>query len=316
STMMDLTKLKPPQITFYCSAFSVLITLHLTIQLVSQHLFHWKNPKEQKAILVIVLMAPIYALVSFVGWLDVKGSETFFLFLESIKECYEALVRSTMMDLTKLKPPQITFYCSAFSVLITLHLTIQLVSQHLFHWKNPKEQKAILVIVLMAPIYALVSFVGWLDVKGSETFFLFLESIKECYEALVIAKYSYLNISISKNIVPDGIKGREISPFFPNDSLPASCSPSGSPHSQTLEVLDMAIRGHPTSVLYLDDCFTNHRVLSVLVELDIHYRSQCLGTNRSKIRYHDGGGGDGDYGDEKMQKKRKKLPTETVTWRH
>ncbi|CAN6987140.1 unnamed protein product [Brassica oleracea var. botrytis] len=47
--MMDLTKLKPPQITFYCSAFSVLITLHLTIQLVSQHLFHWKNPKEQKA---------------------------------------------------------------------------------------------------------------------------------------------------------------------------------------------------------------------------------------------------------------------------
>ncbi|KAH0894425.1 hypothetical protein HID58_056854, partial [Brassica napus] len=132
---------------------------------------------------------------------------------------------STMMDLTKLKPPQITFYCSAFSVLITLHLTIQLVSQHLFHWKNPKEQKAILVIVLMAPIYALVSFVGWLDVKGSETFFLFLESIKECYEALVIAKflalmYSYLNISISKNIVPDGIKGREISPFFPNDSLP------------------------------------------------------------------------------------------------
>ena len=89
---MDLTKLKPPQITFYCSAFSVLITLHLTIQLVSQHLFHWKNPKEQKAILVIVLMAPIYALVSFVGWLDVKGSETFFLFLESIKECYEALV--------------------------------------------------------------------------------------------------------------------------------------------------------------------------------------------------------------------------------
>ncbi|KAL0679472.1 hypothetical protein Bca4012_007453 [Brassica carinata] len=172
-----------------------------------------------------------------------------------------------MMDLTKLKPPQITFYCSAFSVLITLHLTIQLVSQHLFHWKNPKEQKAILVIVLMAPIYALVSFVGWLDVKGSETFFLFLESIKECYEALVIAKflalmYSYLNISISKNIVPDGIKGREISPFFPNDSLPASCSPSGSPHSQTLEVLDMAIRGHPTSVLYLDDCFTNHRELA------------------------------------------------------
>lgn len=37
-------------------------------------------------------MAPIYAVVSFIGLLEVKGSETFFLFLESIKKCYEALV--------------------------------------------------------------------------------------------------------------------------------------------------------------------------------------------------------------------------------
>ncbi|KAK4858107.1 hypothetical protein QYF36_011167 [Acer negundo] len=72
----------------------------------------------------------------------------------------------------------------------------------------------------MAPIYAIVSFVGFLDIKGSKPFFTFLESIKECYEALVIAKfialmYSYLNISISKNIVPDEIKGREIHHSFP-----------------------------------------------------------------------------------------------------
>ncbi|KAJ6725073.1 DUF300 FAMILY PROTEIN [Salix viminalis] len=44
--------------------------------------------------------------------------------------------------------------------------------------------------------------------SGSEVFFTFLDSVKECYEALVIAKflsllYSYLKISISKNIVPD-----------------------------------------------------------------------------------------------------------------
>ncbi|VVB12191.1 unnamed protein product [Arabis nemorensis] len=125
-----------------------------------------------------------------------------------------------MESLMNLKPPLITFYASAFSVLLTLYFTIQLVSQHLFHWKNPKEQKAILIIVLMAPIYAIVSFIGLYYVKGGEIFFLFLESIKECYEALVIAKflalmYSFLNISISKNIVPDGIKGREIHHSFP-----------------------------------------------------------------------------------------------------
>lgn len=72
----------------------------------------------------------------------------------------------------------------------------------------------------MAPLYAIVSFVGVVDILGSKTFFTFLESVKECYEALVIAKfmalmYSYLNISISKNIVPDEVKGREIHHSFP-----------------------------------------------------------------------------------------------------
>lgn len=72
----------------------------------------------------------------------------------------------------------------------------------------------------MAPIYGVTSYVALVDFMGSAVFFTFLESIKECYEALVIAQflgllYSYLNISISKNIVPDGIKGREIHHTFP-----------------------------------------------------------------------------------------------------
>lgn len=104
--------------------------------------------------------------------------------------------------------------------MLSLHFTVQLMSQHLFYWKNPKEQKAIIIIILMAPIYAIHSFIGLVNVAGSKPFFMYLESIKECYEALVIAKflalmYSYLNISISKNIVPDEIKGREIHHSFP-----------------------------------------------------------------------------------------------------
>nr|AFK39908.1 unknown [Medicago truncatula] len=104
--------------------------------------------------------------------------------------------------------------------MLSMHFTLQLLSQHLFYWKNPKEQKAIIIIILMAPIYAIVSFVGLLDIRGSKEFFTLLESIKECYEAFVIAKflslmYSYLKISITKNIVPDEIKGREIHHSFP-----------------------------------------------------------------------------------------------------
>ncbi|GKV18601.1 hypothetical protein SLEP1_g28960 [Rubroshorea leprosula] len=124
------------------------------------------------------------------------------------------------MDLSTLDRGQITLLGASFCVVLTLHFTVKLLSQHLFYWKNPKEQKAIIIIILMAPIYAIDSFVGLLDIRGSKAFFMFLDSIKECYEALVIAKflalmYSYLNISISKNIVPDGIKGREIHHSFP-----------------------------------------------------------------------------------------------------
>ncbi|KAG0496233.1 hypothetical protein HPP92_000924 [Vanilla planifolia] len=124
------------------------------------------------------------------------------------------------MDLTKMDPGTLTLLGAACGVMLTMHFTIQLLSQHLFYWKNPKEQKAIIIIILMAPLYAVDSFVGLLDIRGSKAFFTFLDSVKECYEALVIAKfmglmYSYLNISLSKNIVPDEIKGREIHHSFP-----------------------------------------------------------------------------------------------------
>ncbi|XP_015065838.1 transmembrane protein 184C-like [Solanum pennellii] len=124
------------------------------------------------------------------------------------------------MDFASMDRAQLTMVGSGFSALLSMHFTIQLLSQHLFFWKNPKEQKAIIMIICMAPLYAIDSFVGLLDIRGSKTFFMFLDSVKECYEAVAIAKflalmYSYLNISISKNIVPDEIKGREIHHSFP-----------------------------------------------------------------------------------------------------
>lgn len=125
-----------------------------------------------------------------------------------------------MIEFSPLNRGQVILYGTGSCVVLSVLFTVQLLSQHLSHWKNPKEQKAIVVIILMAPIYGVVSYIGLRDFMGSTEFFTFLESIKECYEALVIAKflalmYSYLNISISKNIVPDGIKGREIHHSFP-----------------------------------------------------------------------------------------------------
>lgn len=91
---MDISSLNRGQITLMGASVCVMLTMHFTVQLLSQHLFYWKNPKEQKAIVIIILMAPIYAIDSFVGLVDVRGSKPFFTFLESIKECYEALVSS------------------------------------------------------------------------------------------------------------------------------------------------------------------------------------------------------------------------------
>lgn len=87
-----------------------------------------------------------------------------------------------------------TLMGASVCVMLCLHFSIQLVSQHYISWKKPKEQKAIVIIVLMAPLYAIDSYVGLLDIQGSETFFTFLDSVKECYEALV--SFSAIQISV------------------------------------------------------------------------------------------------------------------------
>jgi len=83
----------PAQIVLYGSTLCVMITVHFAMKLLAQHVLNWKKPKEQKAIVIIILMAPLYAVDSYVGLINFFGSEAFFTFLDSIKECYEALVR-------------------------------------------------------------------------------------------------------------------------------------------------------------------------------------------------------------------------------
>lgn len=174
---------------------------------------------------------------------------------------------------------QVTLLGSAACVMLTMHFTVQLLSQHLFFWKNPKEQKAIIIIILMAPIYAIVSFVGLVDIQGSKPFFMYLDSIKECYEALVIAKflgllYSYLKISTSKNIVPDEIKGREI-----HHSFPMTLFQPRTVHldHKTLKLLKLwtwqFVVVRPICSFFYDN-ITDSWNISQLVELDIYHHSQ------------------------------------------
>lgn len=152
------------QLTLLGTGSCVVLTVLFTVKLLFQHVSHWKNPKEQTAIMIIIFMAPLYAIVSFVGLLDFMGSKSFFTTLESIKECYEALVSS---------------------LFLLNHETIQISKM----WHS-------FVLLLIIKVFPLI------------------------YGMQVIAKflalmYSYLKISISKNIVPDEVKGREIHHSFP-----------------------------------------------------------------------------------------------------
>lgn len=89
---LDTYNMNRVQLTLSGSALCVMLSVLLSIKLLLAHLSNWKTPKEQKAIVIIILMAPIYAVVSYVGLLKFRGSEAFFMFLESLKECYEGLV--------------------------------------------------------------------------------------------------------------------------------------------------------------------------------------------------------------------------------
>lgn len=87
-----LSTMDAETLTLLGAACGVMLSLHFTVQLITQHLFYWKTPKEQMAIIIIVLMAPLYAVDSFVGLLDIQGSRILFTFLHCVKQCYEALV--------------------------------------------------------------------------------------------------------------------------------------------------------------------------------------------------------------------------------
>lgn len=92
---MDVSNMNAAELTVVAAGGCALMSMHFTIQLLSQHLFYWKNPKEQTPILIIILMAPIYAVYSFVGLLAFQRSKSFFILLDSVKESYEALVSTT-----------------------------------------------------------------------------------------------------------------------------------------------------------------------------------------------------------------------------
>jgi len=95
--------------------------------------------------------------------------------------------------------------------------------QHVRNWTKPAQQRKILIIVAMVPIFALNSLASLMIMRSSkkvgqhtpEWVDMVLDGFKECYEACVIWSFlelmlCYTDCLAKPGFVPDGLKGKEL----------------------------------------------------------------------------------------------------------
>jgi len=107
----------------------------------------------------------------------------------------------------------------AVTTALAVLLSGALISKHLRSWTDPRQQKLIIYIIIMVPLFAVDSFIGLLEIEASATVALILDSIKECYEAFVIMSfldlmYALLDVDPQRE-VPRSLAGRHIHLIFP-----------------------------------------------------------------------------------------------------
>jgi len=114
--------------------------------------------------------------------------------------------------------------CTALSCLLSFHLIVQ----HLRNWTNPKQQRLTILIILMVPLFAVDSLIGLFEIEAAESVVMILDSVKECYEALVLMSFLELmfqcmGVDMKKSHadkhsdegLPGSMKGRELHHTFP-----------------------------------------------------------------------------------------------------
>lgn len=74
---------------------------------------------------------------------------------------------------------------SAIFGLISVVVSLFLIFRHATHYSKPWEQKHIIRILLMIPIYSTVSFLSFLNYEHS----IYYEVLRDCYEAFAIASF-------------------------------------------------------------------------------------------------------------------------------
>ncbi|XP_052484654.1 protein LAZ1 isoform X2 [Gossypium raimondii] len=79
-------------------------------------------------------------------------------------------------------PPIWATLIAGVFVVVTLSLSMYLVLEHLYSYKNPEEQKFLIGVILMVPLYAVESFVSLVDQSISVDFSI----LRDCYESFAM----------------------------------------------------------------------------------------------------------------------------------
>ncbi|PWN92129.1 DUF300-domain-containing protein, partial [Acaromyces ingoldii] len=77
---------------------------------------------------------------------------------------------------------------SGFFALIATCASIWLIWKHLTYYTCPPQQRHIVRMLIMVPIYAIVSFLSYIFFTEA----IYYETIRDCYEAVVITSFFYL----------------------------------------------------------------------------------------------------------------------------
>ncbi|XP_027339272.1 protein LAZ1 homolog 1 isoform X2 [Abrus precatorius] len=75
-----------------------------------------------------------------------------------------------------------TVFSSSIFVLVALILSMYLIFEHLAAYNQPEEQKFLIGLILMVPVYALESFLSLLDSSAAFN----CEAMRDCYEAFAL----------------------------------------------------------------------------------------------------------------------------------
>ena len=130
----------------------------------------------------------------------------------------ETLQTGLQQGIDLLKPPSITLaskedcflshtiakLISGICAFLAFMISTKLIIKHLRYYTKPDEQRWILRLIFIVPIYSFISFISLLlfGNNSSQGIFICLDSVRSCYEAFVI--YSFLSLCFNGYLGGEG----------------------------------------------------------------------------------------------------------------